>query len=592
MKAIFCFVGLFLMGNLFAQQEDLAQNYFDQAEYGKALSIYQKLYQDNPTNLGYLFQMVTIHQELEQYQVAQNLLIKAIDQPNPQFLVELGYNYSLQNDPVLSEKYYDQALVKLEENPIYTNYVADRFRQRGLLDRAIQALEQTIAIQPQPNFLLQLTRFYGEKGEVDKFFQKYLELALVNPVYAGYAKRDFSKYITDNSENPNNQLLKKLLLEKLQEFPDIMWNDFLSWLFVQQNDFAAAFMQEKAIFARQGSTLNPIFQLAELCEDNDQLPLAKRIYVYLVEQSPERGMRLKAQIGQVEVEAKMAKSAEYDPIESRYNKLFEEYGQGSFTVSLGLSYAHFLINYQSDAPRAIEFLKSLIASSNLKGFELAQTQLLLGDALVMEERFNEALVEYSKVQIDMKNSTIAQEAKFKIAQTSFYKGDFEWAESQLKVLKSSTSQRMANDALALKLLISDHTQEDSLHLALKQYAKADLMRVQGRYNEAIALLDTILKNHKTESIVAQTLITQAQLCYLVNDPVKAQNNYLTVLKDFPTGLLSAEACYELAKLYQSEFNDKNNAMKYFEKIIFDYPSSLFFVEARRRFRQLRGDDLN
>ena len=424
MKAIFCFVGLFLMGTVFAQQEDLAQNYFDQAEYGKALSIYQKLYQDNPTNLGYLFQMVTIHQELEQYQVAQNLLIKAIDQPNPQFLVELGYNYSLQNDPVLSEKYYDQALVKLEENPIYTNYVADRFRQRGLLDRAIQALEQTIAIQPQPNFLLQLTRFYGEKGEVDKFFQKYLELALVNPVYAGYAKRDFSKYITDNSENPNNQLLKKLLLEKLQEFPDIMWNDFLSWLFVQQNDFAAAFMQEKAIFARQGSTLNPIFQLAELCEDNDQLPLAKRIYVYLVEQSPERGMRLKAQIGQVEVEAKMAKSAEYDPIESRYNKLFEEYGQGSFTVSLGLSYAHFLINYQSDAPRAIEFLKSLIASSNLKGFELAQTQLLLGDALVMEERFNEALVEYSKVQIDMKNSTIAQEAKFKIAQTSFYKGDF------------------------------------------------------------------------------------------------------------------------------------------------------------------------
>ena len=149
------------MGTVFAQQEDLAQNYFDQAEYGKALSIYQKLYQDNPTNLGYLFQMVTIHQELEQYQVAQNLLIKAIDQPNPQFLVELGYNYSLQNDPVLSEKYYEQALVKLEENPIYTNYVADRFRQRGLLDRAIQALEQTIAIQPQPNFLLQLTRFYG-----------------------------------------------------------------------------------------------------------------------------------------------------------------------------------------------------------------------------------------------------------------------------------------------------------------------------------------------------------------------------------------------------------------------------------------------
>lgn len=592
MKVLFCFVGLLLTGTVLAQQEELAQNYFDQAEYGKALSIYQKLYQDNPNNMGYLFQMVTIYQELEQYQDAENLLIKAIDQPNPQFLVELGYNYSLQNELVLSEKYYDQAILKLKENPIYTNYVADRFRQRGLLDRAIQALEQTLAVQPQPNLLLQLTRFYGEKGEVAKFFQKYLELVLVNPAYNDFAKRDFLKYITKNSENPNNQLLKKLLLEKLQEFPDIMWNDFLSWLFVQQNDFAAAFIQEKAIFARQGSTLNPIFQLAELCIDNDQLPLAKRIYAYLVEQSPERGMRLSAQIGLVEVETKMAKISEYDQIEMRYSKLFDEYGRASFSLSLGLSYAHFLINYQSDAQRAIDFLKSLIASSSLSGFELAHTQMLLGDALVMEERFSEALVEYSKVQLDMKNSTIAQEAKFKIAQTSFYKGDFEWAESQLKVLKSSTSQRMANDALALKLLISDHSQEDSLHLALKQYAKADLMRVQGRYYEAIALLDTILKNHKTETIIAQTLMTQAQLCYLTNDFVKAKNNYLMVINDFPTGLMSSEACYELAKLFQSEFNDKENAMKYFEMIIFDYPSSLFFVEARRRFRLLRGDDLN
>ncbi len=592
MKVLNCFVGLLLMGTVFAQQEELAQNYFDQAEYGKALSIYQKLYQDNPNNMGYLFQMVTIYQELEQYLDAQKLLMKAIDQPNPQFLVELGYNYSLQNELVLSEKYYDHALLKLKENPIYTNYVADRFRQRGLLDRAIQALEQTLAVQIQPNLLQQLTRFYGEKGEVAKFFQKYLELVLVNPAYNHFAKRDFLKYITKNSENPNNQMLKKLLLEKLQEFPDIMWNDFLSWLFVQQNDFAAAFIQEKAIFARQGSTLNPIFQLADLCIDNDQLPLAKRIYAYLVEQSPERGMRLSAQIGLVEVETKMAKTSEYDQIEMRYSKLFDEYGKGSFSLSLGLSYAHFLINYQSDAQRAIEFLKSLIASSSLSGFELAHTQMLLGDALVMEERFSEALVEYSKVQLDMKNSTIAQEAKFKIAQTSFYKGDFEWAESQLKVLKSSTSQRMANNALALKLLISDHSQEDSLHLALKQYAKADLMRLQGRYYEAIALLDTILKNHKTETIIAQTLMSQAKLCYLTNDLVKAKNNYLTVIKDFPIGLLTSEACYELAKLFQSEFNDKENAMKYYEKIIFDYPSSLFFVEARRRFRLLRGDDLN
>ena len=496
MKRLFGLSVFLLAFSVFSQQADLAQNYFDQAEYGKALSIYEKLFHENPTNNGYLFQIITIHQQLENYEFAEALLIKASAQPNPQFFVELGYNYALKGDREMERQNYELALQKLKENPIYTNYVADRFRQRGLLDFAIQALEQTIVMQPQPSFLLQLTRFYGEKGEVNLFFQKYLDLTLINPVYVSYAKRDFSKYVDDNAENENNLLLKKILLQRLQEKPDIIWNDFLSWLFIQQNDFTAAFIQEKAIYARQQVSLNPIFQLAELCEENDQLNLAKQIYAYLISQSVENNMRLTAEIGWLEIEVKLIKPNAYDTIEAKYNDLFSIYKQGTGLAVLGLSYANFLIDYRVKPSEAMQFLQELMTSHSFKPFELAQMRLLRGDAFVVMERFNEALVEYSKVQIDLKNSTLAQEARFKIAQTSFFKGDFEWAASQLKVLKSSTSQRIANDALALKLLISDHTQEDSLHLALKQYAKADLLRIQGKDMAAIVLLDSILKTIK------------------------------------------------------------------------------------------------
>ena len=592
MKRLFGLSVFLLAFSVFSQQADLAQNYFDQAEYGKALSIYEKLFHENPTNNSYLFQIITIHQQLENYEIAEALLIKASAQPNPQFFVELGYNYALKGDREMERQNYELALQKLKENPIYTNYVADRFSQRGLLDFAIQALEQTIVMQPQPSFLLQLTRFYGEKGEVNLFFQKYLDLTLINPVYVSYAKRDFSKYVDDNAENENNLLLKKILLQRLQEKPDIIWNDFLSWLFIQQNDFTAAFIQEKAIYARQQVSLNPIFQLAELCEENDQLNLAKQIYAYLISQSVENNMRLTAEIGWLEIEVKLIKPNAYDTIEAKYNDLFSIYKQGTALAVLGLSYANFLIDYRVKPSEAMQFLQELMTSHSFKPFELAQMRLLRGDAFVVMERFNEALVEYSKVQIDLKNSTLAQEARFKIAQTSFFKGDFEWAASQLKVLKSSTSQRIANDALALKLLISDHTQEDSLHLALKQYAKADLLRIQGKDMAAIVLLDSILKNHKTETIIAQTLLTQAGLYAKNEQAALARNNYLQLLQNYPDGLLAAEACYELGKIYLSSFDDKENAMQYFEKLVFDYPSSIFFVEARRRYRQLRGDDLN
>ena len=98
MKRLFGLSVFLLAFSVFSQQADLAQNYFDQAEYGKALSIYEKLFHENPTNNGYLFQIITIHQQLENYEFAEALLIKASAQPNPQFFVELGYNYALKGD--------------------------------------------------------------------------------------------------------------------------------------------------------------------------------------------------------------------------------------------------------------------------------------------------------------------------------------------------------------------------------------------------------------------------------------------------------------------------------------------------------------
>ncbi|MFV9552633.1 hypothetical protein ACNG5D_16030, partial [Algibacter sp. PT7-4] len=95
------------------------------------------------------------------------------------------------------------------------------------------------------------------------------------------------------------------------------------------------------------------------------------------------------------------------------------------------------------------------------------------DILVLQEKFNEALIYYTQVQRNLKNSTLSQEARYKVAKTSYYKGDFKWAESQLKILKSSTSQLIANDALDLMLLITDNKYEDSTQTALKLYAKAD-----------------------------------------------------------------------------------------------------------------------
>jgi tetratricopeptide (TPR) repeat protein len=211
---------------------------------------------------------------------------------------------------------------------------------------------------------------------------------------------------------------------------------------------------------------------------------------------------------------------------------------------------------------------------------------------VLQEKFNEALIFYSQIQVNLKNSTISQEARFKVAKTSYYKGDFDWAESQLKILKSSTSQLIANDALDLKLLISDNKYEDSTQTALKYYAKADLFAFQNKTDEAISLLDKILEEHKGESITDQALYQQAKLFEKKKQYNKAEAKYLEIIKDYGEDILADDAHYYLAELYNTYIAKPEEAKQLYEKIIFEHEDSIYFIEARKKFRMLRGDTIN
>jgi hypothetical protein len=48
----------------------------------------------------------------------------------------------------------------------------------------------------------------------------------------------------------------------------------------------------------------------------------------------------------------------------------------------------------------------------------------------------------------------------------------------------------------------------------------------------------------------------------------------------------------MAELYELQLNDPAKAMELYEKIFIDYSSSTFSIEARKRFRRLRGDNVN
>ena len=183
----------------------------------------------------------------------------------------------------------------------------------------------------------------------------------------------------------------------------------------------------------------------------------------------------------------MNSNVSYENIENQFQQLFIQYGKNINTIGIQATYAEFLAFKRNNPENGISILKEALKFP-LNEFQIGHLKTKLADILVFTGKFSSALIYYTQVQNDLKNHTIGQEARFKIAQTSFFKGDFEWAQSQLKVLKNSTSQLIANDALDLNLLITDNAVKDSLKIALKKYALADLLTFQNKNKEAIDVL--------------------------------------------------------------------------------------------------------
>lgn len=583
----------FLCGNIFSQQEDvIANEYFKSGEFEKAIFEYSRLLNQKPNNTRYILQLVKAYRELERYDDAQNLLIETMSRSRySRYFVELGYNYQLKDSMVQADDNYKKAIETIKANPSNVYSVAPSFEEYSLLDYAIESYQLARELNPAYNFDIQLARIYGDMGNIELMFNSYLDYALMNPQQLDGIKRAISDFITEDAENENNQILRKLLLKKIQKNPDLIYNQMLSWLFVQQKDFKKAFAQERAIFTRQPESLDRLKELAQICYDADEVDIAKEIYTYLIDTAQDLDTQLDAYYNLLEVETKIATPQEYPTIQAKYLNLFETYGRFEQTLNLQIAYGHFLAFYLHKPNEASSFLKETLELP-LPIFSESKVKMELGDILVLQERFNEALIYYTQIQRNLKNSTLSQNARFKVAQTSYYKGDFDWAESQLKILKSSTSQLIANDALDLKLMISDNKYEDSLHIALKLFAKADLLSYQNKRDEAITVLQTILDDHKSESIEDQALLKQAQLFEGKKEYDKAVANYLRIITEFKDDILADDAYFALGELYSKKLDDSELAKSYYEAIIFNYADSIYFVDAQKQFRLLRGDEIN
>ncbi len=588
MKKLLLLLFLLIKFHSYSQNEQLALNYFDRGEFEKALLSYEELLKLQPANFNYFQKTVECYQQLQQFDKAQKLLDDRYSKyKQANILVEIGFNYQLQKEEGKAKKYFDQAIEKVKDNPNEVYNVAYLLEKKGQIDYALLAYQMAMQREPKFNFGFQMASLYGQKGETDKMIDMYLNESFNNPQMLVTIQNQLSRFMTEDSEVTFNNQLKKALLLRVQKSQDLFWNQYLSWYYVQLKEYGKAFIQEKAIYKREPESFSNIVNLGQLAiEENDE-EAATEILQFVLDNTQDIDLQIQAHSYLMEMKIDKVQEKDYPLIKAEIDELIKKYGENPFSLSLLKIQAYFTTFKLNNPNEGKAILKNLL-NMQLNRNQLAEIKMELADVLLFEEKFNQALLYYSQVQDDMKNDVLAQDASFKIARTSYFNNDFQWASHQLKVLKSASTQLIANDALDLFLLISDNTVEDSTQVALKKFARADFLKYQNKKQDALAAFEQIIKEHKTETIEPVALLKLGEIYEELGNYDLALANYYQIIENHKECIYVDEALYFSAEI-ENKTGKTEQAKEHYEAIIMNHEDSIYFVNAQKKYRQLRGD---
>lgn len=587
----------------FGQDTDaqLAQYYYNQGELDKALPYYEKLYEELPNDIHFQRYVECLRTTGESKDVLK--LIKKQSSNNPRiydYKVLLGKEYEANGQQSNAEKVYENMLDDMQPTSSDVVKVSNAFRSLGKIDLALAALEKGRKII-KGNYPLNyyFAEVYGEMGESELMIEEYLGLLDYNASMLSSLKNSLPRRIDfEDEDSKEYEILRVKLLEKIQKNPnETVYADLLIWSLVQRRKFESALIQAKALDKRMANDGREVLILGRICLNSNAYSPARKAFKYVVDlgtNSPYYYTAEQALLNTRYVQITRDKDYTNEDLNeaiNEYNIALTRIGKRASSVPIITELAQIKAFYAGKPLEAKQLLEEALEIPGVSKANQAETKILLADVMVVLDDIWEASLLYMQVEKEFKYDPIGYEAKFKNARVFYYDGDFIWAQSQLNVLKESTSKLIANDAMKLSILITDNLGLDSNYTAMTQFAKADLLLAQHKYSEAFVKYDSVVKFFPFHGLADEILMRKAQAWQEQGEWEKAIPLLEKVYTEHPQDITADDAIFQLAKIYDDHLFNTEKAMEWYRKILFEYKGSLHIVESRERFRALKGGEL-
>lgn len=576
----------------------MASYYYQNQEYDKAAELYESLYQR--TQNKYYYQMLyESYMALARYKDVEKLVERRIKQhPADLYLyVDLGELYTKFDEPKKAKKIFESAIEKLSYDSNQLNELALAFQNVNQNEYAIKAYLFVREKMRNPfAYVLELATLYERSGNYEAMMKEYFDLLDNSPNSLPSIQLSLQRMLNETSNQKLVDGLRRTLVERIQRQPDNkLYLDMMIWFSLQQKDFQFAMQQAKAVDARfPGQGEAQVFEVAEIARNNEDYPTALQCYAYLLKKGTACVYYYDSRVGELDVKFDQLNKgyhlsqADLTTLRKEYEAAFTEMGKKPATVPLMRNYAYILAYYANEVQAAADVLYDIIEMPKVPASELNEVKLELGDLMLFGGSVWDASLLYSQVEKANKNDVIGAMAKFKNAKLAYYNHDFQWAKSQLDVLRASTSKLIANDAMDLSLLISDNMEEDSSYEMLELYAAADLLFYRNRLDSAFQAFEAITTRALSHPLFDEVLMQEAKIRLKQGRYAEADSLLQRLVDFYSADILADDALMMLAELNETKLNNMERARSCYEKLILDYPTSLYVDRARKRYNELKA----
>ncbi|MFN0036114.1 MAG: tetratricopeptide repeat protein [Saprospiraceae bacterium] len=582
---------------LLAQNADpnLANQYFADGEFEKAATLYGQLLEKERRSDYYFTRYIDCLSKLEKWDEAEKSVKKQIkEQPeNNTLYVTYGSIFEQQSKETEAKAQYERAIDKMATDYSAVIRLANMFLATSKYDLAIKTYERGAVLTKDPTrFAYNLGDLYRRKGEPVKMTEQYLNALAADPGKLPTLQTIFARTLGPEDITE----LQTQLYARIQENENPDFVELLAWSFVQRKDFKSALRQYKALDKRLGESGQRIMGLADEAAEAKDYDAAIAAYEFvIVEKGPTNPFFYDAKREAMQCRRRKITDGlaftqqDLTTLEAEYEAFLTQYGKNHLSSSIIMQLADLEAVHLRNLPKAIALLEELKRVPGLRLDVLARLKINLGDYYLMNGDIWESTLLYSQVDKAFKEDTIGQEARFKNARLSYFNGDFQWAQAQFDVLKASTSKLIANDALDLSVFIMDNLNLDTTSEAISLYSAAELLVLQNRFDEAFLKLDTLARGFPEHSLQDDILYLQARIWEKQRAYDKAMALFQEVADKFKEDIRADNSLYALAQIYEVRMNDLEKAKEIYEKIFLEYSGSVFAVDARKRYRILRGD---